>query len=202
MSREVVALLPGGVQRHIGSFNRLVPGFHGTVGEMKMLWDGWVQKLRGDSDNNFLLVSEVVTTDHLDTDDGHEDLLITLRVFLTKVRVFLTEGEGLHQDLGVVVSTSTRSSQPPVGSVCIFQEWIPLSADDRHQQLKSALTRAARSLRDHRPCKAPHTERHMRAREYRCGESCVAGRDYCITHVLGVPMQAWVDAPVCKRPRI
>ena len=194
MSREVVPLLPDGVQRHIGSFNRLFPGFHGTVGEMEMLWDGFESLLRelrleaedGEDPQIDIAKHAVPVSWNADEPAYKKELPVWCSVQLQET------DDGVER-LAVVVET--RHSQ--VKAYPMSKGWITgLDDADKLQHFKRSLATAAKFMADYRPCKGPTC-----TPGYRCGEHCIDGKDHCLRHWVGLPFQAAVDARAAKRQR-
>jgi hypothetical protein len=189
MSREVVPLLPDGVQRHIGSFNRLFPDFHGTVSEMEMIWDGFESRLRelrpGAMENYEDPKIDIAKHTVPVSWDADKELPVWCSVQLQGT------DDGVER-LAVVVET--RHSQVKCG---MYKAWrTNLDDPDKLQHFKRSLAAAAKFMADYRPCKGPNWQP-----DYRCGRHCVDGKDHCLRHWVGVPFQAAVDARAAKRQR-
>ena len=193
MSREVVPLLPDGVQRHIGSFNRLFPDFHGTVSEMEMLWDGFEARLRelrpgameNYEDPKINIAKRAVPVSW----DADKFLPVWCSVRL------LEHHRGVEK-LAVVVEL--RPSNGPSQVKCVYHKAWSTNLDDpdKLQHFKRSLAAAAKFMADYRPCKGPTC-----TPGYHCGKHCVDGKDHCLRHWVGLPFQAAVDARAAKRQR-
>ena len=191
MSREVVPLLPDGVQRHIGSFNRLFPDFHGTVSEMEMLWDGFEARLRelrpgameNYEDPKINIAKRAVPVSW----DADKELPV-------RCSVQLQEHDHGVEKLVVVVETQLGF----VRVKCVMDKAWSTNLDDpdKLQHFKRSLAAAAKFMADYRPCKGSTC-----TPGYHCGKHCVDGKDHCLRHWVGLPFQAAVDARAAKRQR-
>ena len=195
MSREVVPPLPDGVQRHIGSFNRLFPDFHGTVSEMEMLWDGFEARLRelrpeaddGEDPQIDIAKHAVPVSWNADEPAYKKELPVWCSVQLQET------DDGVER-LAVVVETRHSAVR------CAMRKAWSTNLDDpdKLQHFKRSLAAAAKFMADYRPCKGPTQCYHT---GWHCGHHCVDGKDHCLRHWIGLPFQAAVDGRAAKRQR-
>lgn len=180
---ETAALMAPNAQRAVASYNRLFDGFHGTTAEMDALVDGFVTELRRQGTDPWTHESPRLELARRHVPDWHEG-----RALLVRCWVKLEEDRDGEEELEVVVETKGCHG----AQTALYERWrTNIHEPDRHQTFKRALADAAKYLADYRPCKTP-------CAGYRCGKNCVDGQTTCLSHWVGVPMQAYVDERAAK----